>query len=334
MLKAAAAQMQLTFCKDAEEFLRKIEPFVREAKDKGVSLIAFPEDSGTPLLGLLWSNPLSVIKEYFHPPESLLSLFKRIIKIPSIAKVFSIVSPLAKKIFEETFSLLSSKYRIYIMAGTIMLAENYNVYNVAYLFDKEGNIIGTQRKTHLYLTEIGWGFTPGENLEVFETEIGNIGIAVCMDNGYPEVGRILRLKGADIIIDPSFNPDYYYHIASLNGLWARCQENYVFGIHSCMVGDLFGQMIFRGKSKILAPCYITEDKTGIISMAKEDNSEEVVTGCLNFEKLYNLRKDFDTIEIINTTLLNKYSYLYENIPRRKIKPNLFRLLWGLTKKNN
>lgn len=332
VVKVAASQVRLTFCNDRESFLKKIELFVKEAKEKNADLIAFPEDSGTLLFGLLWKNPVSVIKEYFQKEESFLNLFKKIIKIPSIAKLFAIVSPLAKKIFEETFSFLSRKYNIYIMAGTIMLEENYKVYNVAYLFDREGNIIGTQKKTHLYLTEIGWGFTPGDELEVFETEIGNIGIAICMDNGYPEVGRILRLKGADIIIDPSFNPDYYYHIASLNGLWARCQENYTFGIHSCMVGDLFGKLVFRGKSKILAPCYITPDKTGIISIARDDNSEEVVTGELDFEKLYNLRKEFDIIEIINTKLLHRYSHLYENIPRRKIKPTIFRILWGLTKK--
>jgi predicted amidohydrolase len=333
IVKVAASQLRLNFCKDKDEFFKKIEVFVKEAKEKNVELIAFPEDCGTILLGLLWRKPISVIKEHFKPEEGILKLFKKIIKIPSIAKIFSILSPLSKKIFEETFSQLSAKYKIYIMAGTIMLEENYKVYNVAYLFDKDGNIIGTQKKTHLYLTEIGWGFTPSDELEVFETEIGNIGIAICMDNGYPEVGRILRLKGADIIIDPSFNPDYYYHIASLNGLWARCQENYTFGIHSCMVGDLFGKLVFRGKSKILAPCYLTEDKTGIISIAKDDNSEELVVGELNFEKLYKLRKEFDIIEIINTNLLNKYSHLYdEKIRRRKINPNIFRLFWGLTKK--
>lgn len=332
IIKVAAAQVQLDFCRQEEEYLRKFESFVKSAKEKGASLIAFPEDSGTPLLGL-YRKPLKVIKEYARPGEGWKNLIIRLIKLPLVAKTFAIMGPLSRRIFEETFSYLAQKYDIYLMAGTILLPdENNNVYNIAYFYDRQGNLLGCQKKIHLYRTEVVWGLSRGEEINIFSTEIGKIGIAICMDNGYPEVARIMRIKGADIIIDPSVNPDYYNHYAAINGLWARCQENYVFGIHSCMVGDVLGKIVIRGKAKILAPWEITPNQDGFLAEAKTDDDEELLISELNFEKLHNLRKEFDLVRNINVNFLKKNFACYEKIEPQIKKTNIWNMLFGLTYK--
>lgn len=331
ILRVASVQMRLTFCKSKDGYLNKIEPFVKKACQDGARLVAFPEDTGTLLLGL-YSHPLRIIRENLRSGETIKNLLIRLVRLPLVAKTFALVGPYAKGVYEETFSQLAKKYNIYILGGTILLPEGTKVYNISYLFNPQGEIIGTQKKTHLYLSEIAWGISVGDELQVFDTSIGKLGIAICMDNGYPEVARIMRLKGADVIIDPSANPDYYHHFASLNGLWARCQENYLFGIHSCMVGDVFGRLILRGKAKIMAPCYITPNIDGFIALAKEDNEEEVIVGDLDFDRLGELRREFDIVEIINTPLLKKYFPLYERISRRVRRPTLWSMLWGMTVK--
>lgn len=332
-VKVAAVQMRFGLASSRREFEDKIELFVKKAKKESCSLVAFPEDCGTLLLGLGLRSPISLIKSYLQKKEGIFNLIKRAAGCLVTPKnIFALLGPHSQEIFEEVFSTLSKKYNIYIMAGSILLPENNNVYNVGYFYDDDGNLLGKQKKLHLYPTEIFWGITPGDDIQVFGTSFGRVGISICMDTGYPEMGRIQRLKGADLVIDASANPDYYYEVATLHGLWARVQENLFYGIHSVMVGDIFGKIVLRGKAKILAPCYLTQDITGFISVARSDNRDELVVGEIDFEKLYKFRQDFDNVEIINTDLIKKYLPLYEGIPRVPRKSNWLTALRGLTLK--
>lgn len=73
-------------------------------------------------------------------------------------------------------------------------------YNTAVLINRLGEIVGTYRKTHLPLIEAEEGVTPGDELPVFETDFGKIGILICWDQCFPDAARILRLQGAEMIV--------------------------------------------------------------------------------------------------------------------------------------
>ena len=93
------------------------------------------------------------------------------------------------------------KSNMYVVAG-IYEREGPLIYNTAILIDRQGNIAGKYRKTHLPQTEIEGGLTPGSEYPVFRTDFGIIGIEICYDNFFPEVSRSLALNGAEIIILP------------------------------------------------------------------------------------------------------------------------------------
>jgi len=76
------------------------------------------------------------------------------------------------------------------------------VYNTAVLIDREGKIAGKYRKVHLALAESEGGITPGNEFPVFQTDFGKVGILTCWDNWFLEPARILRLKGAEILLFP------------------------------------------------------------------------------------------------------------------------------------
>lgn len=65
------------------------------------------------------------------------------------------------------------------------------------IFDRQGKIAGKYRKVHEYPPPIEKEYYP-----VFNLEFGKVGIMICRDNHYPEVARILTLKGAEIIFYP------------------------------------------------------------------------------------------------------------------------------------
>jgi predicted amidohydrolase len=76
------------------------------------------------------------------------------------------------------------------------------LYNSAVLIGPDGPI-GTYRKLHLFLDEKDF-FQPGNaGLPVFDLGTCKVGMLVCFDWLFPEVWRILALKGADIICHPS-----------------------------------------------------------------------------------------------------------------------------------
>ncbi|MGE5703158.1 MAG: carbon-nitrogen hydrolase family protein [Clostridia bacterium] len=78
-------------------------------------------------------------------------------------------------------------------------------YYVASVFINDlGEVVSLHRKTHLYGTEQTY-FTCGDEIAVFPTKFGVIGIMSSYDLEFPEVARILAKKGADIILIPSTN---------------------------------------------------------------------------------------------------------------------------------
>lgn len=86
-------------------------------------------------------------------------------------------------------------------------------YVTCVLIDRDGNIAGKYRKTHIPLIEGEDGITPGNDYPVFDTEFGRIGLMVCWDQWFPEIARILTLKGASVLFIPTIGNAYIQSIA-------------------------------------------------------------------------------------------------------------------------
>src|SRR5919202_314981 len=77
--------------------------------------------------------------------------------------------------------------------------------NAAVLFGPDG-LIGSYRKTHLPFLGVDRFTTPGDELPVFDTALGRIGVEICYDLRFPEVTRTLALHGAEIVAHPTNFP--------------------------------------------------------------------------------------------------------------------------------
>ncbi len=101
---------------------------------------------------------------------------------------------------------LADKYKMYVIPN-IREQDGDKKYNTAVLIGRDGEIVGKYRKTHLAPSEER-EVLPGDELPVFETDFGRIGIAICMDIHYEEIFRVYALKGADILCWPTMSIDY------------------------------------------------------------------------------------------------------------------------------
>jgi len=145
---------------------------------------------------------------------------------------------------------LARQNNSFIVSG-LAEKENGRFYNSAVLVSPSG-YVGTYRKIHLFNEEKLW-FQPGDKeLDIFDLGCCRIGIMVCFDWFFPEVMRILSLKGADLIC----------HCANLvlpfcqDGMKTRCLENHVYAITANRTGmdNRNGKILrFTGKSQITGP---------------------------------------------------------------------------------
>jgi len=112
-------------------------------------------------------------------------------------------------------------------------------------------LVGTYRKTHLPFLGVDRFAVPGDELPVFETPLGRIGIEICYDLRFPEVTRALALAGADIVAHPTNFP-VAARIQTELITRARAAENRVYLLTANRVGrERWGE--FCGWSQIVDP---------------------------------------------------------------------------------
>ena len=113
---------------------------------------------------------------------------------------------LPHKEFEEWVISCALKYNVNIIAGSYPVIDGNNIKNRCLVCDRMGNIVGKYDKIHLFdafgIKESDT-FEAGEELGLFDLDIGKIGVWICYDTRFPEISRSLTLMGADILCVPA-----------------------------------------------------------------------------------------------------------------------------------
>ena len=118
----------------------------------------------------------------------------------------------------------------YIVTSLRTIDDDDVLHNTAILIDRQGVIQGIAHKTHLTIGEKERGMELGEELPVFETDFGTVGMLVCWDHFFPEAVRTLALKGAEMIFVPT-------HGFRLDRAATRASENGVYLVTAHIRGD-------------------------------------------------------------------------------------------------
>lgn len=219
--KIALAQIS---CKpgDKKGNLAKFEQAAKKAAKQGADLLVLPEMS---LTGYVVRDQIYELAERIPGPST--NLAEKISRETGVHMIFGMpeLSPKAQATVHNTAVLVSPK-------GLV------GKYHKMYL------------PTHSMFEEKRY-FRPGYRTSVLDTDLGKIGLVICYDLYFPEVTRLTRLEGAQLIVcisaSPAVRQNFFETLAS-----ARAIENTAFLAFVNLTGVEDG-LQFWGGSRLIGP---------------------------------------------------------------------------------
>ncbi|QAS51766.1 GNAT family N-acetyltransferase [Halobacillus litoralis] len=248
-----------------EEFTKQCEYYVDVAADYGSDFAVFPEIFTTQLMSFLEEKvPSKAVRRLSEYTEDYI----------------------------EMFTHLAVKYNVNIIGGSHFVEEEDQIYNISYLFRRDGTI-EKQYKIHVTPNErTWWGIQPGDAIKVFDTDCGRIAIQICYDIQFPELARYAVDQGANIIFVPFCTDDRQGYLRVRYCAQARAVENQVYTVIAGTVGNMTqveNMDIQYAQSGIFTPSDFEFARDGIIGECNP-NVETVVVGDVDLEILRRQRK--------------------------------------------
>jgi predicted amidohydrolase len=265
VVRLGLIQWQMRPYKDLEELLQQAEFFVDAVSGYRSDFALFPEFFDAPLMA-----------EYNHLTEAE--------AIRELAKHTSSVI--------QKFSDLAISYNINIISGSLPEIKNERLYNVGYLCKRDGTI-ERYEKLHVTPDEIKvWGMDKGDQLKVFDTDCGKIGILICYDVEFPELSRLLADEGMDILFVPFLTDTQNGFSRVRNCAQARAIENECYVAIAGCVGNLpkvHNMDIQYAQSMVFTPCDFAFPANGIKAEATP-NTEMILIADLDIDLLRQLNQ--------------------------------------------
>jgi predicted amidohydrolase len=264
--KIALAQLS---CRqgDKAENLKKIKKAVARAKKQGAELVVFPELS---LTGYVVRDEIYELAERIPGPST--------------------------RIIED----IAKKNDVHIVFGMPEISQNTEatLHNSAVLIGPRG-FIGKYHKmylpTHSIFEEKRY-FRPGYQAEVFDTELGKLGFIICYDIFFPEVARLARVKGAQLIVCISASPGVrrsFFEVLTT----ARAIENTAFLAFVNLAGIEDG-LQFWGGSRLVGP-------SGRVLVQAKYDEDDFVLGEVNYADIRPIEAFVPTLRDLRPELFDQ-----------------------------
>ncbi|WP_197526551.1 carbon-nitrogen hydrolase family protein [Botrimarina colliarenosi] len=261
-VRVCAGQYQLRPLTDWAQFEMQVEFFADTANEYHCHFLLLPELFTVQLFTLLPSqtDTLEAVRE--------------------IAKMHDRYCELCKR--------MAMKYGLYFIAGSHPVIDHEgDLLNIAHLFTPSGQIY-TQPKLHMTPAEREYyNMQPGDDLRVFDTPLGRIGILICYDIEFPELSRLLTRHGVEVLFVPFATTERKGYNRVRHCAQARAVENVVYVVMAGCVGNLpqvKSFLINYGQAAVCTPCDFAFPKDGVLAEG-EANNESVVIAELDLNDL-------------------------------------------------
>jgi predicted amidohydrolase len=277
VIRVAAAQYAADRLASVDAFRAKLDRWVADAADNGAKLLVFPEFFGMEiaLIGDLRKEPDRRSPDrHTAGPLPITPLCRR--KEQSLAWETDMVQMLLPD-FVSAFSDLAARYGVFILAGSMPVRRgNSELRNRAYFFSADGRMGFQDKVVPTRWEREYWGITGGDEIRVFETDFGPIGVAICYDVEFPQIARLQAEAGARMVLVPCCADSARgYHRVRV-GARARALENQAYVIQSPAIGEASWSRILNvavGSAGVYAPPDLGPNVNGVVVQGSGKKSE-------------------------------------------------------------
>jgi predicted amidohydrolase len=247
--------------------VHKIKEYLEKAIKEQVDIIVFPGFTGC------------FFQQLSYPDRSIRSL----------------INEANSREYIEQVKELSQGYQIAICPGSYWQKEKNNIYHESSLIIN-GEIQLNQRQIYLALWERELGFSRGAKIELKEIKDWKLALIISTDVFYPQISRMVALRGADIILSPVGFTGEKNLALQVSGMWQEVQQNQFFAVESGFNGFL-GEQSFWGESVIYAPLEMTEKGDGYL--ARSSGQQSLIIAELDNKKRKKAISKFDVLSQLN-----------------------------------
>jgi predicted amidohydrolase len=214
IVRIAAAQYPIDAIASWEDYADKLARWTGEAAAGGAALLLFPEYGAMELARMFAPEVWSDLKQSID-----------------------FVGALRGKV-DALHAELAERHQVHIVAASLPERDEDGVaHNVARIVSPKG-AIGEQRK--LIMTRFErerWLVEGSHQINVFETRLGRLGIAICYDAEFPLIVRAMSEAGASAILVPSCTDSLHGYARVRVAAQARALENQCYVVQSPTVGE-------------------------------------------------------------------------------------------------
>ncbi|MBG47649.1 MAG: carbon-nitrogen hydrolase [Pseudozobellia sp.] len=265
VVRLGLIQWQMRPYDGLEDLLQQAEFFIDSVSGYRSDFALFPE---------FFNAPLMAENNHLSEPEAIRELAKHTDAIV------------------QKFSEYSISYNINIITGSMPEIKEDRLYNVGYLCKRDGSI---ERYEKLHVTPDEskvWGMQGGSRLKTFDTDCGKIGILICYDVEFPELGRLLADEGMDILFVPFLTDTQNGFSRVRNCAQSRAIENECYVAIAGSVGNLpkvHNMDIQFAQSMVFTPCDFSFPTNGIKAEATP-NAEMILIADVDIDLLRELNQ--------------------------------------------
>ncbi|MEN8719825.1 MAG: bifunctional GNAT family N-acetyltransferase/carbon-nitrogen hydrolase family protein [Oceanococcaceae bacterium] len=264
--RVGCVQWQMRYFQNVEELIQQVEYFIDALSDYKCDMALFPEFFNAPLMGLADTQvPVDAVWHLAGYTQEILSAISR----------------------------LAVSYNINVIAGSMPVIEDDELYNVAYLCRRDGTI-ESQYKLHPTPHEKrDWVMQGGEKLRCFETDFGRIGVLICYDVEFPELARLLSEHEMQMLFVPFWTDTKNGYLRVRRCAQARAIENECYVIIAGSVGNLpkvDNVDIQYAQTAVFSPSDFAFPHDAVIAETTP-NTEMTLIADLDLTKLQNLQNE-------------------------------------------
>jgi predicted amidohydrolase/GNAT superfamily N-acetyltransferase len=265
VVRIGLIQWQMRPYKNLDELMQQAEFFIDAVSGYHSDFALFPE---------FFNAPLMAENNHLSEPAAIRELAKYTDRII------------------EKLSEFSISYNINIISGSMPEVRNGILYNVGHLCKRDGSV-ERYEKLHVTPDEVKvWGMQGGNEIKVFDTDCGKIGILICYDAEFPELCRLLADEGMDILFVPFLTDTQNGYSRVRHCAQARAIENECYVVIAGSVGNLpnvHNMDIQFAQSMVFTPCDFAFPTNGIKAEATP-NTEMILIADVDIDLLRELNQ--------------------------------------------